>query len=196
MLRSTKIGGFCVLGYLIITIMSVAMATDAFTVAVTGGMDGSIRTFGQRVKAAIIFGFFQGLFFLTGVVLFRFVSGEMTRYNSVVAGVILIIMGGRSLIEGVKMSFEHKRGQLKIFNLPQMMLLGVVTSIDALAAGLTVSLMFDGALLALLIVSGVAAVLTYVGAAFGQKIGPKIGDKANIFGGLIIILLGIRSLFM
>ena len=81
-------------------IMSVALAMDAFAVAITLGMDGLAHTVRDRLKVSISFGFFQGLLFVIGIVSLKFVSGEITTYNHLIAGVILIILGVRMLKKG------------------------------------------------------------------------------------------------
>ena len=81
----------------VIMIMSVALAMDAFAVAITLGMDGLAHTVRDRLKVSISFGFFQGLLFVIGIVSLKFVSGEITTYNHLIAGVILIILGVRML---------------------------------------------------------------------------------------------------
>jgi len=180
-------------GYLFITIlMAVALGMDAFTVAVIYGMDGTVQTLGQRLKTALIFGFFQGLLFSVGIVLYQILSGEMTKYNSMIAGIILLMMGGHNLIDGLQPNPAMER---KSFSLWLLCLLGVATSIDALAAGITFNLIYDNLKTAIVIVGSVGVLLTYLGAAFGSKFGYRIGNKANVIGGLVIIALGIKSLF-
>lgn len=88
-------------------IMSVALAMDAFAVAITLGMDGLAHTVRDRLKVSISFGFFQGLLFVIGIVSLKFVSGEITTYNHLIAGVILIILGVRMLKEAFESSKEE-----------------------------------------------------------------------------------------
>jgi len=180
-------------GYFLITsLMAIALAMDAFTVAVTCGMDGTIRTMGQRIKTALIFGFFQGLLFAVGIVLYQILSGEVTKYNSLVAGIILLTLGVHSLFN----SFQAQTGlERKNFSFGVLCVLGIATSIDALAAGITFNLIYNNTSEAIIIVGLIGTLLTYAGAAFGMKIGHRIGNKANVIGGLVIISLGIKSLF-
>ena len=91
----------------VIMIMSVALAMDAFAVAITLGMDGLAHTVRDRLKVSISFGFFQGLLFVIGIVSLKFVSGEITTYNHLIAGVILIILGVRMLKEAFESSKEN-----------------------------------------------------------------------------------------
>lgn len=176
---------------MITSLMAIALAMDAFTVAVTCGMDGTIRTMGQRIKISLIFGLSQGFLFGLGIILYQILSGEVTKYNSLVAGVILLTLGIHSLFN----SFQAQTVERKNFSFGVLCALGIATSIDALAAGITFNLIYENASEAIVIVGLIGTLLTYAGAAFGMKIGHKIGNKANIIGGLVIIMLGIKSLF-
>ncbi|MGL4372443.1 MAG: manganese efflux pump MntP family protein, partial [Turicibacter sp.] len=87
---------------LFIIVMAVALAMDAFAVAITLGMDGAARTIKARVKVASSFGVCQGILFLGGCISLHFVSGRLTTYNHYIAGGILIVLGIRMLRECVQ----------------------------------------------------------------------------------------------
>ena len=180
--------------------MSVALAMDAFAIAVTLGMDGSANTVSERLKVSTSFGFFQGLLFLLGIISLSLVSGDVTTYNHLIAGTILIILGVRMLKE----AFEQPSG-VEIENTPPykkrkltfklLAMFGVATSIDALAAGITYGLIYEQLLIATLLITAVAFILSYIGSTFGKTLGHMIGNKANILGGVMIILLGVKAIF-
>ena len=183
-------------------IMSVALAMDAFAVAITLGMDGLAHTVRDRLKVSISFGFFQGLLSVIGIVSLKFVSGEITTYNHLIAGVILIILGVRMLkeafesskeeyIESHEMGFNKKKG----LSLKLLAMFGIATSIDALAAGITYGLIYEQLILSTILIATIAFLFSYIGSTFGKTLGHMIGNKANIFGGVMIILLGVNALF-
>ena len=183
-------------------IMSVALAMDAFAVAITLGMDGLDHTVRDRLKVSISFGFFQGLLFVIGIVSLKFVSGEITTYNHLIAGVILIILGVRMLKEAFESSKEeyiesHEMGfnKKKDLSLKLLAMFGIATSIDALAAGITYGLIYEQLILATIVIATIAFLFSYIGSTFGKTLGHMIGNKANIFGGVMIILLGVNALF-
>lgn len=182
--------------------MSIALAMDAFAVSVTLGMDGMAHRWGNRLKIAGTFGFFQGLLFILGLLSLRFVSGEVTVYNHLIAGAILIVLGVRMIKEALDKSgegyievSEKKLSQGKQLSFKVIAAFGIVTSIDALAAGITYGLIYDFFIVAVLCVSFVALFLSYIGLIFGKKLGSLIGNKANILGGLMVILLGMHAIF-
>lgn len=182
--------------------MSVALAMDAFAVAITLGMDGTAHTVRDRLKVSTSFGFFQGLLFMIGVISLRFVSGDVTTYNHLIAGAILIILGVRMLKEAFEYSSEECLQEREIrlikkrgLSFKVLAMFGIATSIDALAAGITYGLIYDRLLCATILITVVAFLFSYIGSTFGKKLGYIIGNKANIFGGIMIILLGIDALF-
>lgn len=181
--------------------MSIALAMDAFAVAITLGMNGFTYTIGERLKVGFSFGFFQGIFFFLGVISLKFISNGVTLYNNLIAGVILIVLGIRMLkeafeevreteIEINERNFSSKRLPFKL-----LIVCGVATSIDALAAGITYGLIYNYFLFATFLISFTAFLLSCIGATFGKKLGHVIGNKANLFGGFMIILLGIKAIF-
>ena len=177
--------------------MSVALAMDAFAVAITLGMDGLAHTVRDRLKVSISFGFFQGLLFVIGIVSLKFVSGEITTYNHLIAGVILIIFGVRMLQEACESSKEEyiESHEKKDLSLKLLAMFGIATSIDALAAGITYGLIYEQLILATIVIATIAFLFSYIGSTFGKTLGHMIGNKANIFGGVMIILLGVNALF-
>ena len=72
---------------------------------------------------------------------------------------------------------------------------GIATSIDALAAGITYGLIYEQLILATILIATIAFLFSYIGSTFGKTLGHMIGNKANIFGGVMIILLGVNALF-
>lgn len=180
-------------GYFFITcLMALALAMDAFTVAFTFGMDGSVKTWPQRVRASLVFGFFQGLLFAVGLFLYQILSGEIARYNSIIAGIILLALGGHSLIGAFDPQITVEKRQ---FSLLLLCVLGIATSIDALVAGISFNLIYDHLSEAVTIVATIGVCLTYAGMFFGQRLGNRLGNKANIIGGIVIIILGLKSIF-
>ncbi|MBQ4164104.1 MAG: manganese efflux pump, partial [Turicibacter sp.] len=61
--------------------------------------------------------------------------------------------------------------------------------------GITYGLIYEQLLIATLLIASVAFILSYIGSTFGKTLGHMIGNKANIFGGIMIILLGVKALF-
>ena len=198
--------------YIIVIItMSVALAMDAFAVSITDGRDGATGSIRQRLKVATSFGFFQGLLFILGIISLTIVSGNITTYNQYIAGVILIILGARMIKETFEeepdncpypICQQKKCSQVKCLRTGKtnkitfrlLVMFGIATSIDALAAGITYGLIYEQIMLAVICISGVAFLLSYMGATFGRKLGHIIGNKANIFGGILIVILGIKSI--
>ncbi len=181
--------------------MAVALAMDAFAIAITLGVNGLAHKVSDRFKISIVFGCCQGLLFIIGMLSLKFMSGSVTTYNHLIAGVILIVLGVRMLKEALEDSseecFESKQISFykgKVLSLNLLVMFGLVTSIDALAAGITYGLIYEQFILATSVVTIIAFLLSYLGSAFGKRLGHIIGSKATIFGGIAIILLGFHAI--
>lgn len=197
---------------IVVMVMAIALAMDAFAVSITLGMDGVAHTISQRLKVSVSFGFFQGLLFILGIISLYFVSGSITIYNHYIAGLILIVLGIRMTKE-VTETHENmcpnptcqykkckevkclKTGKMKKLTLKLLVFYGIATSIDALAAGITYGLIYKKILVPIICISGVAFCFSYVGTSFGKTLGHLIGNKANIFGGILLVILGLKSIF-
>ena len=94
-------------------------------------------------------------------------------------------------IESHEMGFNKKKG----LSLKLLAMFGIATSIDALAAGITYGLIYEQLILATILIATIAFLFSYIGSTFGKTLGHMIGNKANIFGGVMIILLGVNALF-
>lgn len=193
--------------------MSIALAMDAFAISVTLGMDGVTGSMFEKLKVATVFGFFQGLLFILGIVSLLFFSGDITIYNRYIAGVILICLGAgmiKDIFEEPINNCPHsncqkskcsqvkclKTGKTNKLTMRLLVTFGIATSIDALAAGITYGLIYQETVISLIMVSSVAFGLSYIGITFGKRLGNLIGSKANLFGGILIIILGIKSIFL
>ena len=104
---------------------------------------------------------------------------------------LLLFIGGKMLLDGIrsKDSEEDKRG----VGIAALFVQGIATSIDALSVGFTIA-DYNGimALVAAAIIAAVTFVICMAGIATGKKFGTKLSNKAQIFGGVILIVIGIE----
>ena len=117
----------------------------------------------------------------------------ISDYDHWVAFALLLIIGSRMIWE----SFHSKEGEAadRDFSKGTMLLtLAVATSIDALAVGLSFAFLSVNIVMAVLTIGGVAFLITGVGFLAGRKAGKLLGERAETFGGIILIGIGIRIL--
>lgn len=170
-------------------ILAIGLSMDAFAVSVCKGLSlGRINAKNMCIAGAW-FGGFQALMPLVGYFGGRFFADKVTRYSHWVAFVLLVFIGAGMIKESKEEEYVNVDMDIK-----SMFILAVATSIDALAVGVTF------AFLKVEIVSAVSfiGVITFVCSAAGVKIGSLFGmkykSKAELCGGIILILIGTKIL--
>lgn len=170
-------------------ILAIGLSMDAFAVSVCKGLSLGRINAKYMCIAGVWFGGFQALMPLVGYFGGRFFADKVTRYGHWVAFVLLVFIGAGMIKESKEE--EHVNADMDI---KSMFILAVATSIDALAVGVTF------AFLKVEIVSAVSfiGVITFVCSAAGVKIGSLFGmkykSKAELCGGIILILIGTKIL--
>ena len=168
-------------------ILAIGLSMDAFAVSVCKGLSLGRINAKHMCIAGAWFGGFQALMPLVGYFGGRFFADKVTRYSHWVAFVLLVFIGAGMIKESKEE--EHVNADMDI---KSMFILAVATSIDALAVGVTFAF--------LKVVSAVSfiGVITFVCSAAGVKIGSLFGmkykSKAELCGGIILILIGTKIL--
>ena len=171
-------------------VLAVGLSMDALAVSICKGLSlGKIKVKHMCI-AGIWFGGFQALMPLIGYFLGSLFADMITKYDHWIAFILLLFIGGNMIKEAVG-DEEHVDASMDV---KSMFILAVATSIDALAVGVTF------AFLKVAIVSAVSfiGIVTFVCSAAGVKIGSifgtKYSKKAEFFGGVVLILIGIKIL--
>ena len=170
-------------------LIGIGLSMDAFAVAICQGLSMTRIKWGHALTVGLYFGGFQALMPLVGYFGGRFFADKITRYSHWVAFVLLVFIGAGMIKESKEE--EHVNADMDI---KSMFILAVATSIDALAVGVTF------AFLKVEIVSAVSfiGVITFVCSAAGVKTGSLFGmkykSKAELCGGIILILIGTKIL--
>lgn len=175
-----------------ILITAVALAMDAFAVAVTRGLDMKKFKTGTAFAIAISFALFQALMPLAGYFLGARFEKYIVRIDHWLAFFILGFLGVKMLIDGIRNDEENK--PLDSLNPKTLLILSVATSIDALAVGITFAFLNVNLIGAVSIIGFVTLVLSFAGVAIGYKLGGKLRNKAEILGGVILIVIGLKIL--
>ena len=174
--------------------LGVGLAMDAFSVSLANGLNEPLMKKEKMCGIAGIFAVFQGLMPMLGwicvhTIVKYFESFEV--YIPWIALVLLLFIGGKMLIEGIKSKDEDEE-KSKV-GLGALLIQGIATSIDALSVGFTIA-EYDlpMALLCTLIIALVTFVICIFGLFIGKKFGTKLSNKATIFGGIILIIIGLE----
>jgi len=176
-----------------IIVIAVGLAIDAFAVSIVSGSAYKQLHVKHALRIAVFFGGFQAIMPLIGFLAGLSVKEYIANYDHWVAFGLLSAVGGKMIYESFKIkSVEENFDPSNIFVL---LVLSIATSIDALAIGITLSLIVSSIAIAVIIIGLVTFVLSYLGVCIGKKFGHFFENKIEALGGIILIGLGIKILF-
>lgn len=178
-------------------LLGVGLAMDACAVSMANGLNDPNMKVRKVVLVALIFAFFQALMPMIGWICVHTVAQQFDKFTVAIPYIALALLGfigGKMIYEGVTHK-ENSSEQQSHKNLTAVVLLtqAVATSIDALSVGFTVS-SYDvwQALTSVAIIALVTFAICVGGVYVGKKFGTKLGNKAEIFGGIILIGIGLE----
>ena len=171
-------------------ILAVGLSMDAFAVSVCKGLSlGKIKPKHMCIAGAWIGGF-QALMPLIGYFLGSFFAEMIEKYDHWVAFVLLAIIGGNM----IKESFGKDEKVDSSMDVKSMLLLAIATSIDALAVGVTFAFLQVQIVPAVSFIGVITFIFSAVGVKIGSLFGTKYKSKAELFGGIVLVLIGIKIL--
>ena len=171
-------------------ILAVGLSMDAFAVSICKGLSlGKIKVKHMYITG-LWFGGFQALMPLIGYFLGSFFADKITKYDHWIAFVLLVIIGANM----VKESFGEEEKVDASLKFMDMLILAVATSIDALAVGVTFAFMQVSIIPAVSFIGVVTFVCSAAGIKIGSIFGTKYQSKAELFGGLVLVGIGIKIL--
>lgn len=176
-----------------VILLALALSMDAFAVSIGLGAKHTVDRKKLAFMAAIYFGLFQGLMPLFGYFAGKGVLGWVEAYASWVAFSLLLIIGGKMVYESFSEGVEE---DIKNITHRIMLVLAIATSIDALAAGFALTLLNVNPLISCIIIALTTCAFSYAGVYIGSKSGTKLENKAELFGGIVLILIGFKILFL
>jgi putative Mn2+ efflux pump MntP len=180
------------MGLITIIIIAFGLAMDAFVVSIVSGVAQKDLHIKHALQIAFFFGGFQAIMPLIGSVAGLSFKGYIADYDHWVAFGLLSAVGGKMIYESFRIkSVEINLDPSKIYVL---LALSVATSIDALAIGITLSLITSSIITAVLIIGLVTFALSYLGVYIGKKFGHFFENGIEALGGLFLIGLGVKIL--
>lgn len=172
-----------------VLILAVALSMDAFAVSIGLGSKSDHKNLG--LKAGLYFGIFQALMPFIGYLGGKGVLGWVEDYAAWIACGLLTAIGAKMIYEATQEGVEEDIAQITA---KVMLLLAIATSIDAMAAGFSLTLLEVDAWLACAIIGLTTFAFGWLGVQIGKKSGTWLESKAEIFGGVVLILIGIKML--
>lgn len=174
-----------------IILIGIALSMDAFAVTLSSSMVYPNLKKTKRLLMPIFFGIFQGIMPIFGYFLGTLFSSFIEKYSGIVAFIILAVIGANMIKEG----FSKDDTEEKTFSVGLLLIQSIATSIDAFAVGVSFAAMGTNVFLSSGIIACSTFLITLAALPLGKLVGEKLGDKSVIIGGIILIAIGIKSLF-
>lgn len=172
-------------------LIAVGLSMDAFAVSVCKGLAMPKCTFKKAAIVGLWFGGFQALMPAIGYVLGAQFQETIASIDHWIAFVLLALIGGNMIHEALDNDEEEADASLDV---KTMFLLAVATSIDALAIGITFAFLKVNIIPAVCFIGIVTFIISFAGVKIGNVFGARYKNKAEIVGGIILILLGLKIL--
>lgn len=183
------------MGFWELLILAVGLAMDAFAVSICKGLSSKKASLVNMAKCGLWFGGFQALMPLIGFLLGSLFAKQIEAVDHWIAFVLLVLIGANMLKEAFSKKEENDSDKNADFSVKTMLVMAIATSIDALAIGVSLSLAGNVNIwLAILLIGVITCVLSAIGVKIGSVFGDKFEKKAQIVGGAILILLGLKIL--
>ncbi len=174
--------------------LGVGLAMDAFSVSLANGLNEPCMSKKRMCGMAGVFAIFQALMPMIGWICVHTIVQKFQAFEKFIPWIALILLlyiGGKMLWDGIQKKEEEE--ECTKVGLSALLVQGVATSIDALSVGFTIAEYgFWMALVCVILIAAVTFIICFVGIGLGKKFGTKFSNKATIFGGVILIIIGIE----
>jgi putative Mn2+ efflux pump MntP len=174
-----------------IIILAIALSMDAFAVSIGLGAKHNSKIKSLGLIAAIYFGLFQALMPLLGYLAGRGIIEFVETFAPWIAFILLALIGVKMIYAAMSDNVEEV---INTVTHRVMLMLAIATSIDAMAAGFTLTVLPFNPLLACALIGFITFVFSWIGVFIGAKTGTWLESKAELLGGIVLILIGLKIL--
>ena len=178
------------MGIISILLIAVGLAMDSLAVSISGGIVMRPFCMRQSLRLALTMGIFQGGMTLLGWLMGVSFSSYITAFDHWIAFILLGFLGGKMIYE----SFGEEETTISSFSTKTLLTLGVATSIDALAVGVSMAFLITSIYFPAFIIGFVTFALSLIGVISGYRFGKIKGINVELFGGIILIAIGVKIL--
>lgn len=186
------------MGFVELLLLAIGLAMDAFAVSIGNGLSMKKQNPKAALAIAFSFGLFQALMPTLGYFLGSAFETVIRQFDHFIALIFLGFIGGKMIFDGIKELIADKKGEteeLPEFKLTfgKLLIQAIATSIDALIVGVSFAALPDVNIwTAVLLIGAVTFAISLAGVFSGKKFGQLLGSKAEIFGGIILVGIGLK----
>lgn len=174
--------------------IAIGLAMDAFAVSIVSSIIIGKISKRHIFRLSFHFGLFQALMPIIGWFAGKALAGYVSKWDHWIAFVILLVIGIKAIYESISNGDGEEDEKKDPSRGWSLIGLSIATSIDALAVGITFGVMESEIILPIIIIGLITSFLSICGIYLGKKLGKAFGDKMAIFGGVVLILIGIKIL--
>ena len=170
--------------------MAVGLALDAFAVSLAAGAAGHTARLRPAVRLSFHLGLFQFMMPVLGWYVGVQAAGLVSSVDHLVAFALLAFVGGRMVHSGLRP--DPARPPVDTSRGLAMVTVSVATSLDALAIGLSLAMIGVRVWEPSVVIGLVTWALSFAGARLGDRVGPRLGSRAELVGGLVLLAIGVK----
>ena len=176
-----------------IILIAIGLSMDAFAVSVCKGLKMRKIDYGKTLLIGLFFGGFQALMPVIGWLIGIKFQKHIESFDHWIAFLLLAFIGAKMIYESLKGDDDDTSDSLQ---LSELFILAIATSIDALAVGIAFAMLNNGIniFFSVAVIGLITFILSVIGVAVGNKFGSVYKNKAELTGGIILILLGLKIL--
>lgn len=181
------------MGYLELILLGIGLSMDAFAVTISNSMTYKGMDRLKAMSMPLIFGFFQGLMPLIGFYAGGIFGDFISKYSGIVILIILGAIGAKMVVDGIRNKDEEC--EPKVLSGKILLFQAIATSIDAFAVGIGLKAVGASILQGSVIIAVTTFICTFIALFIGKSFGCLLKNKAEILGGVILIIIGIKGMF-
>jgi putative Mn2+ efflux pump MntP len=182
-----------------IFLIAVGLSMDAFAVAISKGITMKKLNMKNAIKIAGFFGLFQGVMPFIGWLVGVKFNYYVVKIDHWIAFILLASIGGKMVYEAYKnqdeCAIDVASDEEDELSNKELFILAIATSIDALAVGVSFAFLQVEIVKSVIMIGVITFIISFIGVVMGRKLGCLFQKKAEIFGGIILVLIGTKILF-
>jgi manganese efflux pump family protein len=177
-----------------IILLAFGMSMDAFAVSISKGATLQKPKFSEALRTGLIFGSVEAITPRIGWGLGMLASQFVLEWNHWIAFVLLVFLGGRMMVEGFRGNEEEEEAPTR-HGFWLLVTTAIATSLDAMAVGVGLAFLQVNIIFTALAIGCATLIMTTIGMMVGRFIGPLLGKRAEILGGIVLIGMGVEILW-
>jgi len=176
-------------------LLAFGMSMDAFAASIGKGATLHKPKLSEALRTGLIFGAIETLTPLIGWALGMLASQFVLEWNHWIAFTLLVFLGGRMVIEGIRNDIDEDETPVRRHGFWLLVTTAIATSLDAMAVGVGLAFLQVSILTTALAIGCATFIMSTLGIMVGRFIGPLLGKRAEILGGVVLIGIGVQILW-